>query len=670
MDKFIKAFIDEASELIADLEKALLMLETDLNNADGISTIFRSMHTLKGSAGMFGFEDVSDITHHLETIFQDIRDGARVMEPKILTTTFKTVDHLRNLFDATRREKPEVKTRHEALLKEIADLNNSQHVSHTTTSSIQTESTAEGISTYYIYALPKSNILKNGTNTLYLIEDLMGLGRGIALPFFNDLPSLTDIVADNSYFGFEAVLATSKSESDVHEVFMFVESDCELSIKKIADGNLLENKSTETNLFEHHNPSSSLGFERIRSIIFSTPQEITVSKSDFQNLNNKATSIRVDSLRLDELMNLVSELVTTQARLSLYTNENPSIELAGISENVEKITRRLRDNAFSMSLVPLESLVVRFQRLIRDLSKELNKEIQFKEEGTETEIDKSIIEKLTDPLLHLLRNSIDHGIEKAEDRLKKGKPAVGTVLLKSYYSGANVVIEIRDDGAGIDVNKVKAKAINKGIIAADSTLSDKEIIDLIFLPGFSTAEQVTGVSGRGVGMDVVKRNITDIRGDIEVSTVLHQGTTFTIKLPLTLSIVDGLLVKVGDTDFVLPLGSVAKCYEVETTALESTFNQWTTLDGKRTPFLFLRKDFGITENKPILSQIINVPYNNSHVGIAVDRIEGEYQAVLRPLGHLYHGQDEFSGATILGDGSVALVLDPTKLIKKLTSAVA
>jgi len=268
----------------------------------------------------------------------------------------------------------------------------------------------------------------------------------------------------------------------------------------------------------------------------------------------------------------------------------------------------------------------------------------------------------------LLRNSIDHGIETRAEQLKNGKSAQGTVLLKSFYSGANVLIEISDDGAGIDVAKVRAKAVSKGIINEDTQLSDKEIIDLIFLPGFSTASQVTGVSGRGVGMDVVKRNISDLRGEIEVSTMLHKGTTFTIKLPLTLSIVDGLLVKVGATDFVLPLGSVAKCYEVETLALESTFNHWITLEGARTPFLFLRKDFGIVENTPTLSQIIKVPYNNTYLGIAVDKIVGEYQAVLRPLGQLYHGQDEFSGATILGDGSVALVLDPNKLIKKLTTA--
>lgn len=669
-DKLLEIFLDEAQELVADLEKALLKLEGDLNNAEGIGTIFRAMHTLKGSAGMFGFDGVNNITHHLESIFQDIRDGSRHMDMAVLATTFKTLDHLRNLMLDPKLENTEVRNKHEELLAEIAALHANESINQVSSAvggSLEKVS-SEVVSTYYIYILPGTQILRNGTNPFYLIEDLLGLGSGLVLPFFKELPTLKDIAPDNSYMGFEVVLNTSKPQSDIQEVFMFVEGDCELIIEKIADTDLLKDQLTSEQLWKNNNLSSPIGLEVIISVVNQAQGKAAV-KSDLQkSQNGKATSIRVDSDRLDDLMNLVSELVTTQARLSLYSTENTSGELAIISESVEKITRRLRDNAFSMSLVPLENLVVRFQRLVRDLSKDLNKEIQFKAEGTDTEIDKSIIEKLTDPLLHLLRNSIDHGIETTADRLKKGKSAQGMVLLKSYYSGANVIIEISDDGAGIDTARVRAKAISKGIIEEDTQLSDKEIIDLIFLPGFSTASQVTGVSGRGVGMDVVKRNISDLRGEIEVSTVLHKGTTFIIKLPLTLSIVDGLLVKVGTTDFVLPLGSVAKCYEVETVALESTFNQWTTLEGARTPFLFLRRDFGITENKPVLSQIIKVPYNNSHVGIAVDKIEGEYQAVLRPLGHLYHGQDEFSGATILGDGSVALVLDPNKLIKKLTAA--
>jgi two-component system chemotaxis sensor kinase CheA len=317
-----------------------------------------------------------------------------------------------------------------------------------------------------------------------------------------------------------------------------------------------------------------------------------------------------------------------------------------------------------MSMVPIETLVVRFQRLVRDLSKELGKAVVLETEGTDTRIDRSIIEQLTDPLLHILRNALDHGLEKPEDRVGKGKTVQGTITMRSYSAGANVIIEISDDGAGIDLARVRAKAVAQGLIAEDAQLAEADLIDLIFRPGFSTAEKVSGVSGRGVGMDVVRRNITDIRGDVRVSTRAGEGTTFTIRLPLTLSIIDGLLVRVGTTDLILPLSSVSKCFEVNTAELGANENQWTVLDGARTPYFMLRRDMDHALPPPELSQLIRIPYGNGQVGLVVDRIVGEYQAVLKPLGELHRNDDEYSGATILGDGSVALVVDPHRMIHK------
>jgi two-component system chemotaxis sensor kinase CheA len=267
-----------------------------------------------------------------------------------------------------------------------------------------------------------------------------------------------------------------------------------------------------------------------------------------------------------------------------------------------------------------------------------------------------------------LRNCIDHGIETREIRSKSGKSSQGILSLKAYYSGSSVIIELSDDGAGINLEQIRRKAISRGLITNDAQLTDKELTDLIFLPGFSTAANVTDVSGRGVGMDVVRRNIADIRGEVEVTTIEGKGTRFIIKLPLTLSILDGLLVRIGATDFILPLSTVIKCHEVQTAQLEEAFNHWITLDGKRTPFFYLRDTFSITKSKPVYSQLINVPYNGNLVCLAVDQIVGEYQAVLKPLGKFYAEQDEFSGATILGNGTVALVLDPTRMIKKLSSS--
>ncbi len=528
--------------------------------------------------------------------------------------------------------------------------------------------TAPSQGLYYISLSPQANILRNGTNTLYLLDDLLALGSGLVLPYFKALPGLNDLDPETSYTCFEVFLQTNAGETEIRDVFMFVDTECDIAIQKIEDTGLVLDQETKDKVWSNHSFDRPAGSEVLRSALPKTGKTEQVVEEN-QTAKHKS-SIRIGSERLDELMNLVSELVTTQASLSLFAETNVSQELDAVSENIEKITRRLRDNAFKMSLIPLDSLSTRYQRLVRDLSKELNKDVVFKTEGTDTEIDKSIIEKLTDPLLHLLRNAMDHGVELPEERIKNGKPAQGTVLLRSYYAGASVIIEIKDDGAGIDLQRIKDEAITKGLIAPEASLADDELLYLIFLPGFSTAEKVTGVSGRGVGMDVVKRNITDIRGTVDIASKHGEGTTFTIKLPLTLSIIDGMLVEIDETRFIIPLFAINKCFEVATSLLENTFNQWITLDGVRTPFLFLRREFGIVNAPVPLSQIINIPYQGESVGLAVDHIVGEYQAVVKPLGNLYARQNEFSDATILGDGSVALVIDPYKLIEKLIHKIA
>jgi len=664
-DKLLDIFLAEAQDLIVEIEKALLLLEQNEHDLNAISAVFRAMHTLKGSAGMFGFESVSAITHHLENIYQDIRDGAVEMSAPVLEVTFKTLDHLRALMSDPHLKDSNNRENHAALLAAILDQQQRSDSTHPIAKNSAPPTTHTEEHTYYVYLLPHDHVIKNGTNVLYLVDDLLALGQGLSFPFFYKLPELNDLVPDASHIGFEVVLSTTKSEQDIHEVFLFVDTDCDITITRLAEGNKIAALRKKESKQTHR--SSPIGVEGFRALLAGNKRESVAEKVKSVSGSGYATSVRVSGERLDELMNLVSELVTTQARLSLFSNDNHSPELSLISEHIEKITRRLRDNAFTMSLVPLENMVVRFQRLVNDLSKELNKEIVFKTEGTDTEIDKSIIEKLTDPLLHLLRNSIDHGIETPAERIAKGKPAKGTVYVRSHYSGAHVVIEIGDDGAGLDLDRIREKAVAKGLIDGRTHLEDAELVQLIFLPGLSTAEKITGVSGRGVGMDVVKRNISDIRGEIDVVTKKDKGTSFIITLPLTLSILDGLLVKIGDTDFILPLTAVAKCYEVETTQLESTYNQWMNLDGKRIPFFHLRNDFGITDHKPLHSQVITVTHNGAPVGLAFDKIEGEYQAVLKPLGEFYRGQHEFSGATILGNGHVALVLDPHKLITKLNT---
>lgn len=665
MENLHAIFMAEAKDLIVELEVALLKLESDQQNIECISSVFRAMHTLKGSAGMFGFDSISSLTHHLENIYASIRDGKKRLDQNILSTTLNSIDYLKSLLSDTGERKNELRQAHENLIRQIEKLAEEKENDTAVESHPASTPDHQNVCTYYILFHPKTEILKNGTNTLYIVDDLLSLGQGIAIPFFENLPPLADLVSDLSYTGFEVILSASASEAQLKEVFMFVDTEAHILIKQIAPTDLLSDKNIHT-LQEECKGDAPIGLPGVESILI-LEQPLNKITSEV-NKSKSVSTVRVPSDRLDEFMNLVSELVTTQASLTLFGARTESPELMAIAENVEKITRRLRNNAFSMSLVPVESLVVRFQRLIRDLSKDLKKDIVFKAEGTETEIDKAIVEKLSDPILHIMRNAVDHGIEMPHDRLRKGKPAQGVVQLNAFYSGANVIIEISDDGGGINLDKVRKKAISRGIINADAEMTEQEIINLIFMPGFSTADAVTDVSGRGVGMDVLRKNIADIQGEVHVRTKEGKGSTFTIKLPLTLSIIDGLLVRAGETDFIIPLSSVGKCYEVATNQLENVFNQRISLDGQLTPFLSLRENFFVKSTAPVLSQVIKIPYEDIHVGLVVDKILGECQAVLKPLGYMYRDQDEFSGATILGDGSVALVIDPHKLSHKLITS--
>jgi len=311
-------------------------------------------------------------------------------------------------------------------------------------------------------------------------------------------------------------------------------------------------------------------------------------------------------------------------------------------------------------------MINRFQRLVRELSSDLNKDIDFRTEGSEIELDKTIIEGLIDPIMHIIRNSIDHGIESPEERKKLGKSPQGMILIKAFHSGSNVFIQVTDDGAGIDANKIRQHAVRKGLIQADSTLSAREILDMIFLPGFSTAENITNISGRGVGMDVVKNKIADLRGEVSIETKVHEGTTITIKLPLTLSIIDGLLVAIDNAFFVIPLTSINKCFEFKHEVLVNAINNLIYVNDGHIPFIYLRNEFGFTSQCPALEQVIVIEYGDVRIGLAVDKVIGEYQAVLKSIGNMYKKQDIISGATILGDGTVALVVDPNKIINQFS----
>lgn len=672
MDDFRNKFVEEASELIDKLEEGLLKLEKDTKNATLIQQVFRIMHTLKGNSGMFGFDLIDKFTHNLETIYDLVRNNELELTPDILNTTLSCIDHLKAMLDEANYDDPDFQTTHSGLMLKI---NNITKPKTDTTPDQEEEKPAtpkaeEDENTYYILFIPNETIFNNGTNPLYLLDELAELGRCKIFANFNKVPTFSKYNPNLCYTYWEIFLSTTKDVSAITDVFIFVEEECKIDIQKIAEINLLQSKKFIEDLTKLANShTEDIGIVKAQQLAAKTIVAIKQEKSEIikrERLNTKdksTSSIRVASEKLDSLMNLVSELVITQARLNLFDEQNDVPGLASIVENVQKLSRQLRDLAFGIVLIPVENLITRFQRLVRDLSAELKKDVEFITEGTDTELDKTIIENLADPLMHIIRNSLDHGIEPADVRRAKGKPARGTIKFKAFYSGANVIIQISDDGAGINPETIKEKAINKGIIQPNRKLTKKEILDLIFLPGFSTATRITDVSGRGVGMDVVKKKISGIRGEVDVESELNVGTTITIKLPLTLSIIDGLLVSISDTSYVIPLSAIQKIYATDKDSIYKSFNNLITLDNEQIPFFSLRKEFNLEPSNEKMEQIIIVNYEDNKVGLVADYVVGEYQAVLKPLGRHYKNHDIFSGATILGNGTVALVMDTNKIIK-------
>ncbi len=672
MDNFKKKFIEEATEHIQDIEQALLELEQNPTDKPLIERVFRAMHSLKGSGAMFGFEKISEFTHNLETAYDLVRNEEMLITSELLNLTLASGDHLNALLKEDAELSEPLMKQHQLLMQQIDELvlgNNTK--TFTIEQQIEEIPTNANQKTYYILFQPHEDLMNNGTSPLFLIDELYSLGACIAIPIIKKIPSLDEYDPNKCYTTWELFLATESDINAITDIFIFVEDECDLQVTLISEFNLLGNEQFVNKLEEIRKNQQEIGLTQLQDFIGTLSN--TETKPEKKGKDEKIalvskdqtiSSIRVASDKLDQLMNLVSELVTTQARLSLYADNDGRPELMSIAENVQKLSRQLRDNAFSIVLIPIENMLTRFQRLIRDLSKELKKEVVFEAEGTDTELDKTIIENLTDPLMHILRNSLDHGIETPEVRISKGKPGQGKILLKAFYSGANVIIQIFDDGAGIDPNFIRLKAIQKGLISADATLSKKEILDLIFIPGFSTATNITDVSGRGVGMDVVKRKISDIRGEVEVESEINIGTTLTIKLPLTLSIIDGLLIQVEEIFIVLPLTVVDKIYAVEHDKLMKAFNNTIILDGEQIPFFYLRHELEISIDEELThDQVIVLRYEDKRIGLAVDNVIGEYQAVLKPLGKHYKKQEIISGTTILGDGTIALVMDTNKAIK-------
>jgi len=676
MEKFTEKFIEEATDNISDLEGALLEMENNPDSTDLVERVFRAMHSLKGGGAMFGFDKLSEFTHHLENLWDRIREGQLKVNQGLLDLTLQSVDHLKVLLKEQEELSRDTETTHKNLSVQVMKFLGEEATagSDSGNSGASADGGGDGMKTWYIYFDPEENIFDDGTNPLFLLDELNSLGQCRIIPYLHRIPLLPDMDPVKCYTYWEIILATNEDEDAIHDVFIFVQNQAEINIHLLSSSNLFNDSKFVEKLDQVAADKKDLGFEGFQELLnnLSAKQETTESEvrqaNGTGNRESTISSIRVESEKIDHMMNLVSELVTTQARLSLRAEQLGDSELEGIAENVQKLTRQLRDNAFDVALVPVETMLTRFQRLVRDLSYTLNKKVKFTAEGTDTELDKNIIEKLTDPILHIIRNCIDHGIESPEERKMAGKPEEGKIRFKAFYSGASVHIQVHDDGKGIDPDKIRQKAVERGLISPEASLSRKETFDLLFQPGFSTSENVTDVSGRGVGMDVVKRNLSEIRGEVEVESELNAGTTLTVKLPLTLSIIDGLLVQLADNKYVIPLSAVDKIYAVNHSDVVNHFNNLTVLDGEQIPYFNLREEFHLPESENEMEEVVAVRYDNSRVGLVVDNVIGEYQAVLKSLGKMYKEQEMISGATILGDGTVALVMDTNKMIEKFSAA--
>ena len=459
------------------------------------------------------------------------------------------------------------------------------------------------------------------------------------------MPPLAEIDADRCYLAWDLVLTTAAGRDAIRDVFIFIEEESELTIEAAAES------------------SAKLAPS------LAAPQPVAPGGTGAKAAG--ATSIRVSADKLDQLINVVGELVTVQARLSEASARLDDAEIQEVAEAVERLTGELRENSMSIRMLPLKTTFERFRRLVHDLGIELDKDVELAIQGADTELDKTVIDQLNDPLVHLIRNSMDHGIETRPGRQAAGKPARATIQLSALHSGAHVLIRVTDDGRGLDVDAVRARALEQGLIDGAARLSEAEIFALILAPGFSTAREVTDVSGRGVGMDVVRRNVEALHGSIEIQSQPGQGLTVTLRLPLTLAIIDGLLVRVGDAHFVLPLANSLECVELTRQDIADAHgNHIANVRGEMIPYIRLRDYFQMETARREREQIMVVETEYGHYGFVVDEVLGDHQTVIKNLGNAYRNVQVVSGATILGNGTVALILDPHRLVQSVIQAAS
>jgi len=683
-DRHIETFRIEAETLLSNIEEVTLELEQSPDDKEAVDRIFRSMHTIKGSSGMFGFDNISSFTHHVESILDHLREGTIMVSKKLIDLILEAKDKIREMLDDEKNmdvvDNGRIIAQLQTLLPEEL-----QEVTVKKAAAPVVDQPSDSQCTYRIRFHPSPTIMQTGQDPIRLLDELREMGECTITPFIEDLPDLKKMNPELCYFAWDIILTTAKGENAIKDVFIFVSDDSKVDIQfidtRVQDepgslaprlGDILVDRGdvTKQQIRKVMGDKKKIG-ELLVDACAVTKEEITSALKEQKIIEGRRTeskmgSVRVPFEKLDTLVNLVGELVTNQASLSQLTAGTKDRLLSGAAENLKRLTDELRDNVLNIRMMPIGVVFNKFKRLVRDLAADLDKEISLVIEGGETELDKTVLEKLNEPLVHLIRNCIDHGIENPAIRKSTDKAARGTIRLSAAHEGATVSIKITDDGAGLNKETILKKAIEKKLINPDEQLNDRQIYSLIFEPGFSTASTVTNVSGRGVGMDVVKRQIDSLRGNISIESEADKGTKITLSLPLTLAIIEGLLVKVANHHYIIPLSLVSECIELsDKQAMGKNDRNLIPIRGELVPFVPMREFFRLSGERSMREQMVLVQTDDGSAGIVVDQIIGDHQAVIKSLGSIYNQAEGVSGATIMGDGSVALIIDIPGLIRSV-----
>jgi two-component system, chemotaxis family, sensor kinase CheA len=659
MSQFHGVFFEESFEGLEIMESELL--ELDLNDPDieAINKIFRAAHSIKGGSGSFGFSDVTNFTHVLETLLDGVRAGNHKLIQCEVDLLLTSVDCLRDMLSASRDgtdvDKENIQLIQNELEKVLGNDSNNEPSSDTKVKEVDNNSqNNQTTSDWHIDFVPHINLFQTGNDPLRMFRELEEFGELTIEVNISKFPPFTEYDIEECYLSWKLHFQTDVNEDKIKEVFEWVEDDCELNIE-----NIKQQQTGEVETESNNSPVAEIAANDRRK-----------STDRRGSANSESTSIRVNTDKIDALINMVGELVITQSMLSQFSEDfdvNNIDKLCEGLKQLERNTRELQENVMQIRMLPISFSFNRFPRLVHDLSSKLDKKIELKLSGEATELDKTVMEKIGDPMVHLVRNSIDHGIEMPEDRIAAGKPETGTVHLNAYHEGGNIVIEIEDDGAGLNKERILQKAIERGLVKEDEVLSDNKINELIFRAGFSTAEQVSDVSGRGVGMDVVRRNIHDLGGVVEIKSEEGKGSIFTIRLPLTLAILDGQLIRVGNQTYIIPLVSIIESLQTNQDHTKSIAGdaELYRLRDDYIPVVRLHSVFNIQCDSKKLDDglLVVVEAEGQKVGLFVDDLLAQQQVVIKSLETNFQKVEGVSGATILGDGTVAMILDVSSLIK-------